>query len=166
MGELSKDNLLRSWKEIAAYLGCDIRTCHRWEHDRGMPVHRAEGGETKSPVFAHKDELDAWFRETFKSSNGPREGLGNGRTWLKWAAGGMIVLALAGAFLLFRGARVRRQPADFAIDGSTFYRPGQGQTRALAQGHGIGGPQSDGILPGQLPGHAHKRVEHPPARSS
>ena len=70
MDELSKDNLLRSWKEISAYLGCDVRTCHRWEANHGMPVHRAEGGETRSPVFAYKDELDAWFRETFKSSNG------------------------------------------------------------------------------------------------
>ena len=73
MDELSKDNLLRSWKEIAAYLGCDIRTCHRWEVSHGMPVHRAEWGEAKSPVFAYKDELDAWFRETFKSSNGHAE---------------------------------------------------------------------------------------------
>ena len=68
MGEISKDNLLRSWKEIAAYLGCDVRTCHRWETDRGMPVHRAEGAETKSPVFAYKDELDRWFQGTFKNS--------------------------------------------------------------------------------------------------
>jgi hypothetical protein len=120
MGEFSKDNLLRSWKEIAAYLGCDVRTCHRWEHDRGMPVHRAEGGETKSPVFAYKNELDAWFGETFTSSNARGEGLGNVRRWLKWAAGGTTVLVLAGAFLLFQGTRVRRQPADFAIDGSFF----------------------------------------------
>ncbi len=59
MGGISQDNLLRSWKEISAYLGCDVRTCHRWETDRGMPVHRAEGAGTKSPVFAYKDELDA-----------------------------------------------------------------------------------------------------------
>ena len=55
MRELSKDNHLRSWKGISAYLGCDTRTCHRWEKKHGMPVHRAEGGETKSPVFAYKD---------------------------------------------------------------------------------------------------------------
>ncbi|MCK7514993.1 MAG: hypothetical protein MZV70_70615 [Desulfobacterales bacterium] len=69
MHELSKDNLLRSWKDISAYLGCDVRTCHRWEASHGMPVHRAEGGERKSPVFAYKDELDAWFRETFRNSH-------------------------------------------------------------------------------------------------
>ena len=59
MREISKDNLLRSWKDISAYLGCDVRTCCRWEKQHGMPVHRAEGGEAKSHVFAYKDELDS-----------------------------------------------------------------------------------------------------------
>ena len=85
-----------------------------------MPVHRAEWGETKSHVFAYRDELDAWFRETFKNSNPPETGAPF-RPWMKWAAGGAAVLVLAGAFLLFRGSRVRSQPADFAIVGSTFY---------------------------------------------
>jgi hypothetical protein len=35
MAELSKVNLLRSWKEIAAHLGIDARTCYRWEDSRG-----------------------------------------------------------------------------------------------------------------------------------
>lgn len=117
MDELSKDNLLRSWKKIAAYLGCDIRTCHRWEHDHGMPVHRAERGGTKSPVFAYRDELDAWFRETFKSSNPPETGAPFS-PWMKWAAAGAAILVLAGAFFLLRGSRAPRQPADFTIDGS------------------------------------------------
>ena len=119
MGELSKDNLLRSWKEIAAYLGCDVRTCHRWEANHAMPVHRAEGGETKSPVFAYRDELDRWFKETFRDGNHPRGKVAKGNLWVKWAAGGAAVLVLAGAFLFIRAARTRRQPADFAIDGST-----------------------------------------------
>src|SRR5665647_564388 len=118
MDELSKDNLLRSWKEISAYLGCDVRTCHRWEANHGMPVHRAEGGETRSPVFAYKAELDAWFRETFKSSNGHGETYRKRRPGLKWAVGGAGILVLAGAFLLFRAGRLRSQPADFTIDGS------------------------------------------------
>ena len=118
MDELSKDNLLRSWKEISAYLGCDIRTCHRWEDKRGLPVHRAEGGETKSPVFAYRDELDAWFRDTFRDGNHAKDKAAKGKPWLKWAAAGTAVLVLAGAFLLIRAGRTRRQPADFAIDGS------------------------------------------------
>ena len=121
MREIDKDNLLRSWKEIAAYLGCEIRTCYRWEARHGMPVHRAEKGEKRSPVFAYKDELDRWFRETFRDSSQswakPREE----RSYLRWIAAGVAVLALAGAFLLFRGGRGGggRQPAGFSIEGST-----------------------------------------------
>ena len=66
---MKKDSLLRSWKEIAAHLGCQVRTCHRWEQKLGMPVYRAEGIENKSPVFAYKDELDLWFQKTFTNSN-------------------------------------------------------------------------------------------------
>ena len=118
MGGISQDNLLRSWKEISSYLGCDVRTCHRWEDNHGMPVHRAQGAESKSPVFAYKDELDRWFQGTFKNSNPPAEKAPAGRPWLKWAAAGAIVLALAGVYLYFAGNRIRRQPADFTIDGS------------------------------------------------
>ena len=46
MGEISRDNRLRSWKEIAVYVGVDVRSCHRWEAQRGIPVHRAGGKVT------------------------------------------------------------------------------------------------------------------------
>jgi len=119
MAGLSKDNLLRSWKEIASYLGCDVRTCHRWEAKHRMPVHRAEGSGSRSPVFAYKDELDAWFQETFKNASPPEERRRSGRAWLKWAGAGAAVLALAAAAIfLLRGSRDPRQPADFTIDGS------------------------------------------------
>lgn len=120
MNEFSKDKLLRSWKEIAAYLGCDIRTCHRWEVQRGMPVHRAEGAGAKSPVFAYRDELDQWFRGTFTNSSHGHERAPGRQGWVKWAAVGAAVLVLAGGYFLFVAARPRRQPADFAIDGSSF----------------------------------------------
>jgi hypothetical protein len=120
MHELSKDNLLRSWKEIAAYLGCDVRTCHRWEAGHGMPVHRAEGGEKKSPVFAYEDELDTWFKDTFRSSQQAGEIAGRGRRYLAWAAGAIAVVVLAGAYFILREGLVRRQPADFSIEGSVF----------------------------------------------
>ncbi len=50
---------LDSWKEIARYLGRDVRTVIRWE-DRGLPVHRVPGGKV-SRVFAFTQELDAWL---------------------------------------------------------------------------------------------------------
>ncbi len=119
MREISKDNLLRSWKDISAYLGCDTRTCHRWEKKHGMPVHRAEGGEKKSPVFAYKDELDSWFQQTFKNSH-PARGKGrSGRRYPIWAVGAVAVLLLAAAVFIIPWRVVRRQPADFSIEGAT-----------------------------------------------
>lgn len=51
---------LVSWKSIASYFGCDERTAKRWEHERGLPVHRAPGGK-RSAVFAFSSELEAWL---------------------------------------------------------------------------------------------------------
>ena len=59
---MNNSTLFRSWKEIAAYLGVDQRTCHRWEKSLNLPVHRIEGGG-KGSVFAYKDELDGWILE-------------------------------------------------------------------------------------------------------
>jgi hypothetical protein len=118
MNEISNGNLLRSWKEVAAYLGCDARTCHRWEAKYGMPVHRAEAGGMRSPVFAYKTELDSWFRETFRNGHPEPESTIKARPWLKWAIGAGAVLLLAGAYFIFKDKSVRRQPADFKIEGS------------------------------------------------
>jgi hypothetical protein len=54
---------LTSWKEIAAYLGREVRTVMRWEKERGLPVHRGSGGKS-GVVFAETAELDAWTRGT------------------------------------------------------------------------------------------------------
>ncbi len=119
MREMSKDNLLRSWKDISAYLGCDVRTCHRWEKKHGMPVHRVEGGaEAKSPVFAYKDEIDVWFKETFKNSSKANGKVWPARPYPKWAWGAAAVLLLAAAIFLIPWRVVRRQPADFSVKGS------------------------------------------------
>ncbi len=119
MAELSKDNLLRSWKEIAAYLRCDVRTCHRWETDRGMPIHRAEGGEKKSPVFAHKDELDRWFQGTFKNSSHHSVKNAAALNWLKWVARVAILLAPGRAVFPLLG-RPRPEPAGGFHDRRVF----------------------------------------------
>ena len=59
---------LDSWKEIASYLGRDIRTVQRWEAREGLPVHRQQHLKLGS-VFALTAELDAW-RES-KDSRAP-----------------------------------------------------------------------------------------------
>lgn len=49
---------LRSWKEIAAHLGVNVRTAQKWERERGLPVRRAVGARGR--VFADAAELTAW----------------------------------------------------------------------------------------------------------
>jgi serine/threonine-protein kinase len=51
---------LESWKEIAAYLGREVRTVQRWAAERGLPVHHLPGG-VRPRVFSVKSELDAWL---------------------------------------------------------------------------------------------------------
>jgi tetratricopeptide (TPR) repeat protein len=60
---MSDGNLLSSWKEIAAYLGCDIKTCGRWEKESGLPIRRITPGAKRSRVFAYKADLDHWLSE-------------------------------------------------------------------------------------------------------
>lgn len=57
----SHEDRLSSWKEIAVYLRCDVRTVRRWERKRGLPVHRLAGGG-HATVFAFGSEIDAWLR--------------------------------------------------------------------------------------------------------
>lgn len=52
---------LASWKEIAAYLGRDVRTVIRWEKERGLPVHRETSGLGRPTVYALAIELDNWL---------------------------------------------------------------------------------------------------------
>jgi WD40-like Beta Propeller Repeat len=50
---------LNSWKDIAAYLGRDVRTVIRWQ-EKGLPVHRVPGGKRQA-VFAYRSEIDDWM---------------------------------------------------------------------------------------------------------
>jgi tetratricopeptide (TPR) repeat protein/TolB-like protein len=58
--------LLRSWKEIATHLNCSLRTCHRWEEDLDLPIHRLDG-TPKARVFAYIDEIDSWMEDKLHS---------------------------------------------------------------------------------------------------
>ncbi len=51
---------LRSWKAIASYLGCSVRTARRWEANEDMPVHRLMHNSQGS-VYAYPHELDGWL---------------------------------------------------------------------------------------------------------
>jgi tetratricopeptide (TPR) repeat protein len=60
-----KPVVLATWKGIAAYFGCNVRTVRRYEQERGLPVHRAPG-KKGGTVFAYASELDAWLESSGK----------------------------------------------------------------------------------------------------
>ena len=70
----SANRRLNSWKEIAEYLGKDVRTVIRWEKARGLPVHRIPG-PGRPGVFAWSTEVDEWVRgrPTGPEEQGPLE---------------------------------------------------------------------------------------------
>jgi len=61
--------ILKSWKEIASYLGIGVRTAQRWKADRGLPV-KQPGSGRGSAVLAMSEEIDRWLLD---SPNVPRE---------------------------------------------------------------------------------------------
>ncbi len=56
------EEVLNSWKEVAAYLGRGVRTVQRWEQELGLPVRRPRG-KSRSAVIAFKPELDKWLHQ-------------------------------------------------------------------------------------------------------
>lgn len=96
--------ILESWKEIAAHLRLNVRTCQNWERDLGLPIHRLDGSP-KARVFAYPEELDRWRDEKLHEhdAHGP-----NGKTRrLIGLAIVLLGLAAAGALtwiLLLRKA--------------------------------------------------------------
>ena len=53
--------VLRSWKEIAGYVGSCVKTVQRWEHEHNFPVRRISENKG-SVVFAFKEDIDTWLR--------------------------------------------------------------------------------------------------------
>jgi tetratricopeptide (TPR) repeat protein/TolB-like protein len=119
--------VLQSWKEIAAYLGRDVRTCRRWEENLGLPVHRLDGSP-KARVMAYKDEVDWWLdaklheHDAEKSPSSPamkilgarvRPSLAPLRRW--YAMAGFTVFMAVGVL----GWRIIHPPAPrYVPDGS------------------------------------------------
>jgi hypothetical protein len=94
---------LNSWKEIAAYIGRDVRTALRWHKDRGLPVHRVPGGQGRS-VFAYPHELDIWLEGGARATGEPvpdsTTAASTGsvryrRTVVRWVAAAVALLAIA-----------------------------------------------------------------------
>jgi len=58
-----------TWKEIAVYLDCDIRTCQRWERKLGLPIHRLDPDSSKTRVFAYKSDIDEWLKKDLRTKS-------------------------------------------------------------------------------------------------
>jgi TolB-like protein/Flp pilus assembly protein TadD len=69
-GGVSEDRL-DSWKEIATFLGREVRTVQGWEKSEGLPVHRHQHSR-QGTVYAFRSELDAW-REARKPATDAAE---------------------------------------------------------------------------------------------
>jgi hypothetical protein len=52
--------VLRSWKEIACYVGSGVRTAQRWEHELALPVRRP-CARARTSVMAFPEELETWL---------------------------------------------------------------------------------------------------------
>jgi hypothetical protein len=67
---------LDSWKEIAVYLGREVRTAQRWEKREGLPVYR-QFHVKAGTVWAFKHEIDAWLKNRCQalSKSAPRVSL-------------------------------------------------------------------------------------------
>jgi len=116
-----KENILTSWKEIAAYLNHDVRTCVRWEQRYGLPIHRLDR-DSKGKVFAYKEQIDEWLTARAAGGTSRPEGVGKRPGLLRAFP---LVFALAGlaaaAYFLFLRPPVDpglSAPSGFDISGS------------------------------------------------
>jgi hypothetical protein len=65
----SGTEVLRSWKEIAGYLGACVKTVQRWEQEHKFPIRRLKASKG-AMVFALKTDVDNWLRsETLRSES-------------------------------------------------------------------------------------------------
>ena len=115
---MDKGNILESWKEIAAHLRRNVRTCQLWERAHGLPVHRLDGSP-KARVFAYPIELDRWLhgklhehdRDTRPNGKKGQSTLPTLPAWNIGLIAGLAVLAIAAigtsAWLLARQTKVR-----------------------------------------------------------
>jgi tetratricopeptide (TPR) repeat protein len=94
---MEERKILDSWKEIASYLNRSVSTCHRWEEELGLPVHRLDG-TPRARVFAYTDELDGWKAEKLNHAEALEKEIEISRRlknkWWLISAGVIITLAI------------------------------------------------------------------------
>jgi tetratricopeptide (TPR) repeat protein len=93
---MEERKILDSWKEISAYLNRSVMTCHRWEEELGLPIHRLDG-TPKARVFAYTDELDRWLAEKLRVAEAPRQERRKRTKWIWITAGTVLAVAMLAA---------------------------------------------------------------------
>lgn len=86
---------LETWKEIAEFLRCDVKTAQRREKERGLPVYRLPG-MGRTGVFAYEDEVLRWMHSAAQVAAPGEAGAKpapSRRRALLWTAGAVGVAA-------------------------------------------------------------------------
>lgn len=67
------ETVLRSWKDIACYVGTCVKTVQRWEKTSAFPVWRVEPNKPNkgSVVFAFQSEVDGWLHSRSVHAQAP-----------------------------------------------------------------------------------------------
>lgn len=129
-GQKPLNGRLDGWKDIADYLGRDIRTCQRWALKLGLPVHRIDSESSRAKVFAFQSEIEEWLKTRGRNN---LEAAGKSvlirpspRTLILGAL--LLGLAVAGALFGLKALRSSsREPAG----------PALGPVRAALRGNSL-----------------------------
>lgn len=114
---MAEEHRLSSWKEIAQYLGVDVKTAQRWERQRNLPVHRVPG-DLRSAVYSTRSEIEEWLK---RGDGGPsRHETGAAPPQIRrkalFALAMAAILAATGAILMLMAER-RRPLAGLSLQG-------------------------------------------------
>lgn len=109
---MKSQEILDSWKDIADYLGRDIRTCYRWEKELGLPVRRIDDQSSRSKVFAYKSEIDEWFAKKGPEKESSGKIFSRKRRLILLGSGAVVVIVILILALPFFKSRKGRQQAE------------------------------------------------------
>jgi hypothetical protein len=105
-----------SWKEIADYLGVNVRTAQKWETERGLPIRRLPGAG-RGRVLVSAAELERWKQSGPPATPAARlpEPARLGKYW-KWAAALALLVLVAAA--LWATLRAKPVPVSAHVQGN------------------------------------------------
>lgn len=110
----SDERELTSWKEIAEYLGVNVRTAQKWESERGLPIRRLPGAG-RGRVLVAARELERW------KQSGPDKTISAGAAarwrWRPWMMGSTAILLALLMTIANSLLRSRKHiPGGFRVD--------------------------------------------------